>query len=733
MGTMLKNILSLIVLCLAVILMPLSGSAVSQQDNVNYGKTSSDRHLLLSDLVYENLDECKNININYCSRKVIANYKLEINSLKDFKKRDEKIKKLNEFNHLIKPRLDKNVGEWKVIAIQGKNTGGFYGAAFKDPITDDIVIAFRGTQEKLSDISYDALAVFLNYTEISQLKPACKLIEEIVNKNKNSKFYLTGHSLGGFLAQRATVEIQGNPDLVGYPDIIDVGYTANFPEKLNNNFEYAETFNAPGVQLFIQSSELDSAKRESEQKLLKLKEYNFRVIDHVFKEDKIGNFGVQLGQQQFYHYKGSERGWLRAHWLSLFYKERLRSIPLKIWDKEPPGKPKVNPISDQTISITGTTEANSTVTTKVGKKEIGSGIADKYGKFKFKIPKQKLGIKISVRAKDRAGNVSKESVVTVKDTTPPSKPKVNKISDQTMFITGTAEVNANVTAKVGKKEIGSGVADKNEQFKIKIAKQKAGTKISLTAKDQYGNESGRMEITVSKTSSVNITGEKISLKEAEKRGRFTTSFKDTEDNQYKIYVIAIQDIKWIASYDDVWAAVSEGDEIYEGNYQIGIQPKGSTFVYLQETKISNYQYNKTRNMIFTIGSGSKNQPDFLVFSTREASVSEGGPVYYMKGGKLNKAKFMQGNEVSQELNFSVRPKSIGNNNIQLVDYWNGGPIGWEFSTHHFNINNGTFTYVGSKFYLDDNWDEGKQLVEKWKANPSFFVETPESRKDVLGF
>lgn len=245
------------------------------------------------------------------------------------------------------------------------------------------------------------------------------------------------------------------------------------------------------------------------------------------------------------------------------------------------------------------------------------------------------------------------------------------------------------------------------------------------------NEVSSANMTVSK-SPTNLTGKKISLKEARRKSRYNTSLIDTTGQEYNVYVLALQDKRWIAAPDDAWAGVSEGDEIYEGDYQIGIQPKNESSVYIQGIKMKDYQYNKTRNMIFTL-TLSKDQPSFLLFSTREASVSEGGPVYYLKDGNLTKATFFEEDETSQELSFSSRPKPIGNNNIQLINYWNGGPIGWEFSTYQFNKNSGTFIYKGSKFYIDNDSNEGEQVAKQWNNSPSFFVETPQSRKDILGF
>ncbi|WP_374988846.1 Ig-like domain-containing protein [Priestia megaterium] len=167
-----------------------------------------------------------------------------------------------------------------------------------------------------------------------------------------------------------------------------------------------------------------------------------------------------------------------------------------VQDKTAPASPKVGTISDQSITVTGTTEANASVSVKVGTKTIGSGKANSKGSFSIKISKQKAGTNVSVSAKDNAGNESKSTVVTVQDKTAPASPKVNTVSDQSKTVTGTAEANASVSVKVGTKVIGSGKVDKNGKYSVKISKQKAGVKVAVSAKDNAENESKPTVVTV---------------------------------------------------------------------------------------------------------------------------------------------------------------------------------------------------------------------------------------------
>ncbi|MCM3118422.1 Ig-like domain-containing protein [Neobacillus sp. MER 74] len=84
-------------------------------------------------------------------------------------------------------------------------------------------------------------------------------------------------------------------------------------------------------------------------------------------------------------------------------------------DKTAPAAPKIKTaVKSTTKEVTGTAEAYSTITIKVGKKVIGTAKTDSRGKFKVKIKAQKKKTVLSVTATDKAKNVSKAATVKVK-------------------------------------------------------------------------------------------------------------------------------------------------------------------------------------------------------------------------------------------------------------------------------------------------------------------------------
>ncbi|MCP1450441.1 Ig-like domain-containing protein [Priestia megaterium] len=78
----------------------------------------------------------------------------------------------------------------------------------------------------------------------------------------------------------------------------------------------------------------------------------------------------------------------------------------------------------------------------------------------------------------------------------PAAPKVNAVSDQNTAVTGTTEANATVYVKVGSKTLGSSKANGKGAFNVKIPKQKAGTKLAVTAQDAAKNTSKAAAVTV---------------------------------------------------------------------------------------------------------------------------------------------------------------------------------------------------------------------------------------------
>ncbi|WP_190284765.1 Ig-like domain-containing protein [Bacillus sp. S3] len=165
-----------------------------------------------------------------------------------------------------------------------------------------------------------------------------------------------------------------------------------------------------------------------------------------------------------------------------------------------PGKPSVNTVNDQDTSVSGTAEAGSKVEVNVNGQVIGFGTAGTDGTFSITIPVQKEGTELVVTATDQYGNVSEATTLVVTDGTAPAAPQVDDVTNQSLEVSGKAEVNAKITVAINSEHNGlasyTGVADENGAFKVTIPVQAAGTVITVMATDKDGNMSKTTTVVV---------------------------------------------------------------------------------------------------------------------------------------------------------------------------------------------------------------------------------------------
>ncbi len=156
-------------------------------------------------------------------------------------------------------------------------------------------------------------------------------------------------------------------------------------------------------------------------------------------------------------------------------------------DKTAPKAPILKEVSDLDKKVTGRAEKGSKVVIKAGSKMIAQGTSNANGDFTLPITTQKAGTQLIATATDKAGNVSAESKVVVKDKTAPKAPIVKEVSDSDQKVTGRAEKGSTVIIKVGKKVIAKGTSNTKGDYSIAIPKQKAKTVLEVTATDKAGN------------------------------------------------------------------------------------------------------------------------------------------------------------------------------------------------------------------------------------------------------
>lgn len=106
-------------------------------------------------------------------------------------------------------------------------------------------------------------------------------------------------------------------------------------------------------------------------------------------------------------------------------------------------------------------------------------------------------------------------------------------------------------------------------------------------------------------------------------------------------------------------------------------------------------------MIYILPSKAVGQPDILAFSTTECSNCEEAKMYYIKNGELAGVKTKTSTGTYKGMGYTARPKVIGKNLYQTMDYSNAEDAGFYFKTYSFNPNTGIMTHVKTKSYINN--------------------------------
>lgn len=120
-------------------------------------------------------------------------------------KEGSKVEKIHYFMENGVSLSDELIG-WKVLKTRS-NITGFSGTAFK--IDKKIVVAFRGTEATNGFINDLLLADIIGIGSglCTQTPSAQRFINDVITENPDCEIYITGHSLGGYLAQLASVKM----------------------------------------------------------------------------------------------------------------------------------------------------------------------------------------------------------------------------------------------------------------------------------------------------------------------------------------------------------------------------------------------------------------------------------------------------------------------------------------------------------------------------------------------
>lgn len=151
-------------------------------------------------------------------------------------------------------------------------------------------------------------------------------------------------------------------------------------------------------------------------------------------------------------------------------------------------------VSNDGTTLTGTAEANSTVTiTNASGTVLGTATADGTGHFSVTLsPAQLNGEDLTAKATDAVGNTGPGANILAPDHTAPNAPTGLAVSADGLHVTGTAEPNSTITIWDGNgNAIGTGVASGTGTFDIfpLVPPQLNGETLMVTARDGANNTS----------------------------------------------------------------------------------------------------------------------------------------------------------------------------------------------------------------------------------------------------
>ncbi|WP_171778426.1 stalk domain-containing protein [Priestia megaterium] len=165
---------------------------------------------------------------------------------------------------------------------------GFQGYAFRNYKTNEFMIAFRGTEWSLGDITTDTEIAIkrINY----QKQYAFKLFQKVTTNYNKPTIYLTGHSLGGNLVQATA---------------------ANFPK----NYKQAYTFNAAGTNNYSLTTKVVNSRIYTDPVSSIYSHYgrtfvfNIRPYENHPVKEPLNNASHRLFNFYSYYYLPSTKYW----------------------------------------------------------------------------------------------------------------------------------------------------------------------------------------------------------------------------------------------------------------------------------------------------------------------------------------------------------------------------------------------------------------------------------------
>ncbi|MDG6895248.1 Ig-like domain-containing protein [Volucribacter amazonae] len=206
--------------------------------------------------------------------------------------------------------------------------------------------------------------------------------------------------------------------------------------------------------------------------------------------DENGNYSVDIPAQQ----DGAEIKVVAEDENGNRSPERVAEV-----DAVAPNAPTAEVVAkdENTQTVEGTAEADSTVTVILPNGDTVTTTADEEGNYSVDIPAQANEAEIKVTATDKAGNKSEEALSTV-DAKAPEAPtaQVAAKDENTQTVEGTAEAGSTVIVTLPNGDTVTTTADEEGNYSVDIPAQVNEAEIKVTATDKAGNQSEETSLIV---------------------------------------------------------------------------------------------------------------------------------------------------------------------------------------------------------------------------------------------
>ena len=339
------------------------GSTIGEQNksNVSTLELLKLSHFVYSDLLYPSIDEAfqkvqedvKDItdkeNVPVSNVQDYEKFLVDFNNKSKWYQSQNFYSYARKYDTSLQPINAEDMKDWNIIDFEDGGAD-FQGAAFQNK-NGEVVIAFRGTAQK-EDIAVDAAMIAYADKLPHQVQPAREFVSRVLQKvvsgsnGKRVNITLTGHSLGGWLAQKMYLDlkedISGNDSIFGISDLnqkIDLtgGATFNAPGF------WEPTYARTGMQFLLDRinplslSKLGSAAilaiknignviggdnyiTNDQWKKLRAGEYN-DLSNYIVDGDLVGGifFSDHVGKTIELPYLGDSSSFGREHSISNFY------------------------------------------------------------------------------------------------------------------------------------------------------------------------------------------------------------------------------------------------------------------------------------------------------------------------------------------------------------------------------------------------------------------------------